>query len=184
MMNMLNQSTGTGSTTKGKGVVLASIILGTIAVPLLMSAPRAHARNENREEVRELLGCWSVQVALDPSSVPPGTPLNFMGLYTFSAGGGYVQSNTGPGAGGPPAYGNWTRAGDEKFAATALRFGFDASHHFTGVNKVRENFTLNEQGDELTGNVQVDIFLPDGTLVPIHPTGTYHGTRVAIEPVN
>ena len=25
--------------------------------------------------------------------------------------------------------------------------------------------------------------LPDGTLLPIHPAGTYHGTRVPIEPL-
>jgi hypothetical protein len=52
-----------------------------------------------------------------------------------------------------------------------------------GINKVRESFTFNEQGDELTGNVQVDVFLPDGTPLPIHPAGTYHGTRIEIEPV-
>jgi len=76
------------------------------------------------------------------------------------------------------------RTGDDQFAATQLRFGFDAAHHFTGVNKIRDGITLNDQGDELTGIVQVDIFLPDGTLLPIHPAGTYHGTRIAIEPLN
>ena len=78
---------------------------------------------------------------------------------------------------------NKTKGAAGKIATTGLRFGFDAAHHFTGVNKARESFAFNEQGDELTGSVQVDIFLPDGTLVPIHPTGTYPGTRVAIEPL-
>jgi hypothetical protein len=183
MINIYNQTSGAGTPTKVKGFVVASIIVGALALPLLMSGQQAQAQNEHREHSRDPLGAWIVQVALDPTTVPPGTPLNFMGLYTFSAGGGYMQSNTGPGAGGPPVYGNWVRTGDDKVAATGLRFGFDAGHHFTGINKIRESFTFNEHGDELTGSVQVDIFLPDGTLLPIHPAGTYQGTRVAIEPL-
>ena len=184
MISTYNPSTAGKSSTKAKGVVLVLLMVGAVALPFLMSGQRAQAQNEHREHSKELLGAWIVQVALDPNSVPPGTPLNFMGLYTFSAGGGYVQSNTGPGAGGPPVYGNWRRTGDDHVSATGLRFGFDAAHHFTGINKIRENFTFNEHGDELTGNVEVDIYLPDGTLLPIHPAGTYHGTRIEIEPVN
>jgi hypothetical protein len=184
MINMYNTSTVGGSPKKAKGLVLASLIVGALALPFLISAPRVQAQNEHSRHSRDPLGAWIVQVALDPNTVPPGTPLNFMSLYTFSAGGGYVQSNTGPGVGGPPVYGNWARTEDDKVAGTGLRFGFDAAHHFTGINKIRESFTFNEQGDELTGNVQADIFLPDGTLLPIHPAGTYHGTRVAIEPLN
>jgi len=180
---MYNPARAGSGQTRTKRFVLASAILAALALPLLMSGQRVHAENEHRPNSRGLLGSWIVQVTLDPHSVPPGTPLNFMGLYSFSAGGGYVQSNTGPGAGGPPAYGNWERTGHDQISATALRFGFDAAHTFTGLNKVRESFTFNEQGDELAGSVQVDIFLPNGTLLPIHPAGTYHGTRIEIEPV-
>jgi hypothetical protein len=183
MINMYNQTNGESKPMKVKGVVLASLIVGALALPFLISAPRAHAQSEHHEHSRDPLGSWIVQVALDPHTVPPGTPLSFMALHTFSAGGGYIQANTGPGAGGPPGQGNWVRTGDDKVAATQLRFGFDAAHHFTGINKIRESFTFNEQGDEFTGNSQVDIFLPDGTLLPIHPAGTYHGTRVEIEPL-
>jgi len=184
MTNMLNPSTQPARLTKTKGFILASLIAGAIALPFVLPAQRAQAENQHREHSSGLLGTWIVQVTLDPHSVPPGTPLNFMALFTFSAGGGYVQSNTGPGGGGPPVQGNWVRTGDHQFAATGLRFGFDAAHHFTGVNKVRDSLTLNERTDELTGSDLVDIFLPDGTQLPVHPAGTYHGTRVEIEPLN
>jgi len=180
---MLNQSSRLPRLTKTKSLILASLIAGALALPFLMSAPRAHAQNEQREHSPNPLGSWIVQVALDPNTVLPSTPLNFMALVTFAFGGGYVQSNTGPGAGGPPGQGNWVRTEDSKIAGTQLRFGFDAAHHFTGINKIRETFAFNEQGDALTGSVQVDIFLPDGTLLPNHPAGTYHGTRVPIEPL-
>ena len=184
MFHMYNQTTGRANLASGKGVVLASLIVGALALPFLMPAQRAQARDQHDKHSQGLLGSWNLQVTLDPASVPPGTPLNFMANVTFSAGGGYVQSNTGPGAGGPPGQGNWMRTEKDTIAATQLRFGFDAAHHFTGVNKIRESFTLNEQGDELTGSGHVDIFLPDGTLLPIHPVATYQGTRIAIEPLH
>lgn len=111
MINTYSQSTSGGSRINAKGFVLASVLVGALALPLFMSGQRVQAQNENREHSGDLLGSWIVQFTLDPNSVPPGTPLNFMGLYTFSAGGGYVQSNTGPGSGGPPVYGNWYALG-------------------------------------------------------------------------
>jgi len=184
MTNMLNQSTKLAWLTKTKGFVLAALIAGAMALPFVIPAQRAQAEDEQGGNSQGLLGSWIVQVTLDPHTVPPGTPLNFMALYTFSVGGGYIQSNTGPGAGGTPCQGNWARTRDGKVAGTLLRFGFDTANHFTGINKIRESITLNERTDELTGSVQTDILLPDGTLLPLHPAGTYHGTRVAIEPLN
>jgi hypothetical protein len=184
MIKILNEPKTMPPLTKRKRVVLASLIVAALGLPFLISGPRAHAQGEHREHFRDPLGSWIVQVALDPNTVPAGTPLSFMAIYTFSAGGGYTQSNTGAGAGGPPGQGNWVRTGEDKVASTQLRFGFDAANHFTGINKIRESFTFNEHGDELTGSSQVDIFLPDGTLLPIHPAATYHGTRVVIQPLN
>ena len=184
MTNISNQSTKQARLTKTKGLILASLIAGAMALPFVIPAQRAHAEDEQGENSQGLLGTWIVQVTLDPHTVPPGTPLTFMALYTFSAGGGYMASNAGPAAGQPAGQGNWVRTGHRKVAATQLRFGVDTAHHFTGINKIRESFTLNEQGDELTGSVQVDVFLPDGTLLPFHPAATYQGTRVPIEPVN
>jgi len=184
MTKMLDQSTDQVSPVKTKSLILASLIAGATALPFLLPTQRAQARDEHRDHSDGLLGSWSIQVSLDPDTVPPGTPLTFMSLVTFSADGGYMACNSGPGAGGPPGQGNWVRTRGGKIAATALRLGFDAAHHFTGVNKIRESYTLNERTDELTVIDQVDIYLPDGTLLPIHPAGTGLGTRIAIEPLH
>src|SRR4029077_18914227 len=130
-----------------------------------------------------LLGTWIVQVSLDPTSVPPGTLLNFTELDTYDAGGGFVESNNGPGAGGPAGQGNWVRTCDRQFALTQLRLGFDADKNFTDTSKIRGALTLNKRGDEFTISSQVDIILPNGTILPFHPIATSHGTRVAIEPL-
>ena len=190
MTNMFNQSTRPPRLTKTKGFMLASLIAGAMALPFLMPVQKAQADNEDSERggnPHALLGTWIVQVSLDPHTVPPGTPasiLNFTALDTFGAGGGFVESNNGPAAGQPPGQGNWVRTGDRQFAATELRLGFDTAHTFTGLNKIRSILTLSERGDEFTESIQTDIFLPNGTLLPFHPAGTSHGTRVAIEPLN
>ena len=187
MTNILHQSAGRMHLRKTKGFILASLIGGAMALPLFMPAPKARAGNDYTElsgESGTLLGTWLVQVSLDPSTVPQGTPLNFTELDTYGAGGGFVESNSGPAAGGPPGQGNWARTGHNKFALTQLRLGFDTAHNFTGINKIRAALTLSKRGDEFTAVSSVDIFLPDGTLLPIHPAATGHGTRVAIEPLN
>jgi hypothetical protein len=189
---MLKQSTGRICLTKIKSAILAALIAGAMALPFLMPVQKAQADNNNNNSdpganPHALLGTWIVQVTLDPNTVPPGTSpntLNFIQLVTYDAGGGYVQSNNGPGRGQPPGQGNWVRTGQRQYAATELRLGFDAAHNFTGLNKIRTSLTLSESGDEFTANIQADIFLPNGTLLPFHPAGTSHGTRVAIEPLN
>lgn len=123
-------------------------------------------------------------MSLDPSTVPPGTPLNFTQLVTYDAGGGFVESNNGPNSGGPGGQGNWARTGHHQFAATQVRLEFDTDHTFTGSNRVRSRLVLNRQGDELAGTYEVDLFLPDGTLLPFHPAGTSYGIPMAIEPLN
>jgi hypothetical protein len=193
MINMLNQSTGRMRSTKTKSAILASLIVGAMSLPFIMPVQKAHADNDRHEDSDRsensdaLLGTWIVHVSVDPNTVPPGTPssvLNFTQLDTFGAGGGFVESNNGPGAGQPPGQGNWVRTGRHQFATTQLRLGFDAAHNFTGFNKIRSTLTLNKKGDEFTESSQVDITLPNGTLLPFHPGATSHGVRMPIEPLN
>ena len=175
---------------KTKCLIIASLIAGAMVVPFLTPVQTVNADNGRREEPdrgaspNALLGTWIVQVSLDPNTVPPGAQLTFTELDTFGAGGGFLASNSGPGAGDPAGQGNWVRTGHYQFALTQLRLGFDADNNFTEINKIRSSLTLNKKGDEFTLTSQVDIILPNGTVLPFHPGATSHGTRVAIEPLN
>lgn len=190
MINTLNQFIGKTGLTKAKGVILASLLLGAMALPFLTPVQTVHADNGRRDDSgrggnpEALLGTWIAQVSIDPTTVPPGSLLSFTALQTYDAGGGFVVSNSGPAAGGPAGQGNWVATGQHQFALTQLRLGFDADNNFTGINKVRSILTLNKRGDEFTEISQVDIILPNGTVLPFHPVATSHGTRVAIEPLN
>jgi len=187
MIKIFNQSTWLPRLKKTKGFILASLIVGAMALQFLAPVQKAKADNEDSERGGNpdaLLGTWIVQVSIDPATVPPGSLLNFTELDTYDAGGGFVESNSGPAAGGPAGQGNWVRTGDRQFALTQLRLGFDADNNYTGINKIRGSLTLNKRGDEFTVSSQVDIILPNGTILPFHPGGTSHGTRVAIEPLH
>ena len=187
MTNRLNLSTRLPRLTKTKGFILASLIAGAMALPFFMPAQKVQADNEYSDlggDSDALLGTWIVQVSIDPATVPPGSLLNFTELDTYDAGGGFVESNSGPGAGGPAGQGNWVRTGHHQFGLTQLRLGFDAEKNFTEINKIRSSLTLNKSGDEFTVSGQVDIILSNGTVLPFHPRATSHGTRVAIEPLN
>lgn len=187
MTNMLKQTTGLPRITKTKGLILASLIAGAMALPLFIPAQKARADNNHFDRSGDpdaLVGTWLVQVSLDPASLPPGSTLNFTRLDTYAPGGVLVASNNGPGAGGPPGQGNWIATRRHQFAATELRLGFDAANTYTGISKIRSSLTVGQGGDEFTATIQTDIILPNGVILPIHPSGTSHGTRVAIEPLN
>ena len=194
MINRLNQFIGKTGFIKAKGVIVASLVLGAMALPFLGSVQTVKANNDHSEDSDPgrnpdaLQGTWIVQVSLDPatfpSPLPPGAMLKFTRLETYDAGGGFVESNNGPGAGGPAGQGNWASVGHHQFAATELRLGFTPANAFTGISKIRSHLTVSKNGDAFDASVQTDIFLPDGTLLPFHPAGTAHGVRVPIEPLN
>ena len=105
MSNKLNQLIVKTGLTKAKGVVLASLLFGGMALPFLMPVQKAQADNGDSGRGGNpdaLLGTWVVQVS----------------------------------------------------------------------------------GDEFTVSSQVDIILPNGTVLPFHPAATSHGTRMTIEPLN
>jgi len=187
MAIMLNQSIVPRCLTKTKSFILASLIAGAMALPIFVPAQKTQAENgpsERGGNPEALVGTWLVHVSLDPASLPPGGTLNFTRLDTYAPGGVLVESNNGPGAGGTPGQGNWVATGRHQFAATELRLGFDTANAFTGITKIRSSVIVNRAGDEFTATVQTDIILPNGVVLPFHPTGTAHGTRVAIEPLN
>ena len=130
---MLNQSTRLPRLTKTKGIILASLIAGAMALPLFMPVQKAHADNDRHEDSNRcehpdaLLGSWIIQVSLDPATLPPGAPTSSTLLATFTRGGGFVEDNNGPTRGRPGGHGNWIRTGHRQFAATGLSFGYDST---------------------------------------------------------
>jgi hypothetical protein len=191
MSHILNQSNRPMSLINTKGFIIVSLIAGAIAAPFLIPIQKAQADSDDSGPggySDALLGTWVTQVSINPASVPPGSVLNFTVVPTYGAGGGFVLGGKGNGpggtGGGPDAHGNWVATSGRHYAATSSGSGFDDAHHYTLETKIRENLTLNKRGDQLTGSFQVDLILPDGTVLPFHPAGTYLGHRMPVEPLN
>ena len=190
MINTSNPTVERTGPALPKSMILASLLLGAVALPLLRPVQTVHADSGDGDDSARgsnpaaLLGTWVVQVSIDPATVPPGSALNFTELDTFGAGGGFMASNNGPGAGQPPGQGNWVRTGDRQFALTQLRIDANPAHVFSEINKIRSTLLLNKGGDEFTVKTRVDIILPNGAVLPFHPRATAHGTRLAIEPLD
>jgi hypothetical protein len=180
MINTAIHSIGRPVLKSANGLFLASLLLGAMALPFL--APVQSVRGDGDNSARgsnpnALLGTWMVQVSVDPSTVPAHVPVEFMELDTFDAGGGFLASNNGPGAGDPAGQGNWIRTGDRQYALTQIRLGANGV-----INKIRSSLTLSKSGDEFTVAIQVDVFINGTVLLQARATG--QGTRMAIEPLD
>ncbi len=177
MSNMFSQLPRRLNFAKKSRVILPSLVVGaSLALAFLLPVQTAQADNDHRQEFQSLVGAWVMQVG-----TPPGP--TFTALETFSAGGGSVESNNGPGGRGPGSgHGSWVRTGHRQFLSTLVRLNYDSDGNFTGTTKVRRSITLNRNGDEFTGRDNVDLFDPAGNLIPVTiPPGTFHGTRIEAE---
>jgi len=113
-------------------------------------------------------------------------------LFSFTSDGifsevgqGDIQPVGSPIPSATAGYGTWMHNGGRQFAVTFLIIGYDIqSGEFKGTLKVRINLTLNEAGDQLSGVDKADIFDPDGHLVDSFTTGTMHGARIKVEPLD
>jgi hypothetical protein len=82
-----------------------------------------------------------------------------------------------------PGYGQWERIGHRKFAVTFVGANFGAAGTgFNSTYKVRSTIHLSHDGQTSSGPFVVEIFALDGTPL-LSATGTVHGKRVGIEPL-
>ena len=176
MIKIANRSTGRTRLTRTKKLILASLFAGAIALPFFIPAQKAQAENPQQGNPYTLAGTWGMQVG-----APPGP--TFTAYETFTEAGGSVEINNGPG-GSTTGIGTWARTGHRTFLATLLKQKFDGAGNLELTLKVRREITLNPSGNEFTGRDNVDLFDPAGNPIPVViPPGTFHGTRIAAEPL-
>jgi hypothetical protein len=188
MITKLQQSVRHGDFTKTKRAIIATLLLGGLAVPFFLpvktEAQNGASDSDHINSADALVGTWKVDVTFNPATIPPTVASTFTRLDTYAPGGVMLASNNGPGAGGPASQGNWARVGHLQYAATELRLSFDPLHNFTGTTEIRTSITVSPGGNEFTAEFTTDIYSAGGNPVPLHPAGTFHGTRVAIEPLH
>lgn len=75
--------------------------------------------------------------------------------------------------------GTWRRMGDREFALTLKGL---SPKSFVSV-KTREKLTVDESGNRFNGVFQSQFFDASGNVV-FTATGTVHGTRIVVEPLD
>lgn len=122
-------------------------------------------------------GTWLVEVRVNDA--PPGFPVPFAALETYSRGGGIVTSNNNPLI-PRPGQGAWTKSNSDEYAASIIFFFFDPIGTPIGTVEVTHRFTIESDVYRGTGEAQFRNLLGD-PLFPEHPqpfTFTSHARRV------
>jgi len=156
-----------------KALTFVSLIVGATTLLTIIRAQLVQAETR-RGNPFTLAGSWKMVVG-----TPPGP--TFTAYETFTAAGGSVEINHGPG-GNTTGIGSWVRTGHGTFLATLYKQQFDGTGNFILTTRVRREIRLSASGEELTGRDNVDLFDPAGNRLPVEiPAGTFHGVRLAPE---
>ena len=144
----------------------------------LESPTAAFAQNTNADQGPE--GSWLYTVTVTSSSGPPTTVL---GLETYAAGGGYVETDQFSfmhASLATPGHGSWKNTGKRTFLLTFLNLTHDAVGTPQGTFKVRQVATLSEDGNAYSGSGSFDGYDVSGKVI-FSGTFTITAVRIAVE---
>ena len=158
---------------KGVGALSA---LGALAA--LESPSAAFAKNTNGGQGPE--GSWLYTVTAKSSSGPPTTVL---GLETYAAGGGYIETDQFSfmhSSLATPGHGSWKSTGVRTFLLTYLTLSYDTQGAPQGTSKIRQVATLNQAGTAYSGSGNFDVYDVHGNVI-LSGTFTIKATRIRVE---
>jgi hypothetical protein len=153
---------------KGAAVLTALVALAVLGSPTSALAQTAQG----------LEGSWAYTVTI-PN--PGGSPLVFLGIETYSAGGGYVEADQlsfSPGSLATAGHGVWKSTGANKFLLTYINLTYDANGNPTGSSKVRQTTKL--EGNRYSGSGDYAYYDVNGNVV-LSGTFTITATRILVE---
>jgi hypothetical protein len=176
MISANNRSPAPVRWVKTKTLTVIGLLVGAAALLHTIRAQQVQAEPQPGNPFT-LAGSWKMVVG-----APPGP--TFTAYETFTEAGGSAEINSGPG-GSTTGIGSWVRTGHRTYLATMVKQQFDGAGHLTLTTKVRREITLSASGEELTGRDNVDLYDPAGNRLPVEiPAGTFHGVRLAPEPLS
>ena len=148
------------STTKLRWI-RTQIVLAIAILTSLIVAPSGRAVTGKAEPE----GTWVVRVRVNDA--PPGFPVPFDALETYSRGGGIVTSNNNPLI-PRPGQGAWAKTGSDEYTASIIFFFFDPIGAPIGTVEVTHRFTIQDNSYSGTGEARFKNLNGD-PLFPEHP---------------
>jgi hypothetical protein len=164
-------------------ILLASMVTGlTVILITLMGVRESQSVGATTDShPRSVEGTWSVLATLNDQ--PPS-----LQLVTFTRDGRVITTEPSDAPLGAPlgessGHGEWVSIGHRQFALTFIRLLFNERLIFIGTLKARGVATLNEDFDQGTGQLKVDISDPQGNLLFTVDVSTQL-TRIVVERVD
>ena len=129
-----------------------------------------------------IVGTWLETVTFSGGGAPP---LKSLGTYTED--GSVVVADQGNDTTVlpfvfSPGHGSWVHLEGRTFAWTVIELITDLTGNLIGTLKVRGEYTVNESGNEYTGQFRAELFDPLGNLFD-SVDGTNEGQRIQVEPL-
>ena len=169
--------TDQGKTTRRQLLKGAAALSSLGALAALGGPMTAFAKNTNNDQGPE--GSWLYTATI----TNPGPPVTELGLETYAAGGGYVETDQlsfMPGTLASPGHGSWKNTGKRTFLLTFLNLTHDAVGTPQGTFKVRQVATLSEDGNAYSGSGSFDGYDVSGNVI-FSGTFTITAVRIAVE---
>ena len=150
-----------------------------VVVFTLLLVPAVGAQNADQSG-KQLRGAWKITLTPEEGG-PPAFPV----LFAFTKDGGVIEADQGAPAPGQPVslfstgLGEWERVAKGRFNITYSQLQYDQSNNLIGSFRGRITADLNSDMNELTGEITVEFFDTEGTLV-FSGRGTVEGRRLPV----
>src|SRR5258707_1710998 len=149
------------------------------AIAYRLTTPAVAARDDDNDAA--IVGMWKVQfVSEGTNGIPDGTMIDSAYAQWHSDGTEIMNS------GRPPitssfCLGVWKKTGESTYKLNPFALSWDPSGTvFVGPANIRENVTLNAQGNSFSGTFTIDQFDTNGNTLA-HIVGKINGQRVTAD---
>jgi len=148
--------------------------------PHLIKAAFVEVVSSNSDHHAPIVGFWKAKFVSEGSSgIPNGTVVDSPFVQWHSDRTEIMNSSRVP-ATQSFCLGVWKRTGDSTYELNHFGLSFDTSGDFVGPAQIRENITLDQNGDEYSGTFTIDQYNASGSLLQ-EVKGQVTATRITVD---
>ena len=153
-------------------------VLKPVAFRLATLAPAAREDDKDRDHDAAIVGMWKVQFMSEGTTgIPDDTVVESGYAQWHSDGTEIMNSGLRPPATSNFCLGVWKQTGRSTYKLNHFALSWDTSNTFVGPANIREEVTLDDQGNSFSGTFTIDQFDTNGNTLA-HILGKITAQRV------